>query len=55
MLIVMKPDAVESEIARVIEVIERLGYRVIRFQNEQVLHHLDQVLAAIQAACLKKR
>ena len=37
------------------EELERLGYRVIRFQNEQVLHHLDQVLATIQAACLKKR
>ena len=37
------------------EELERLGYRVIRFQNEQVLHHLDQVLAAIQPACLKKR
>ena len=37
------------------EELERLGYRVIRFQNEQVLHQLDQVLAAIQAACLKNR
>ena len=36
------------------EELERLGYRVIRFQNEQVLHHLDQVLVAIQAACLRK-
>jgi very-short-patch-repair endonuclease len=34
------------------EALEQRGYRVIRFPNEQVLHHLDQVLAAIEAACL---
>ncbi len=34
------------------EELERQGYRLIRFRNEQVLHNLENVLAAIQAACL---
>lgn len=34
------------------EQFEQYRYRVIRFRNEQVLNHIEGVLAAIQAACL---
>jgi very-short-patch-repair endonuclease len=34
------------------EALEAQGYRIIRFRNEQVLNHLETVLAAIKTACL---
>ncbi len=36
------------------EELERQGYRLIRFRNEQVLYDLENVLAAIQTACLSQ-
>ena len=33
------------------EELERHGYRVIRFQNDQVLNEIEGVLAAIHTAC----
>jgi very-short-patch-repair endonuclease len=41
----------ERDIVRA-EELEQHGYHLIRFRNEQVLHNLQNVLAAIQTACL---
>ncbi|MEZ4707460.1 MAG: endonuclease domain-containing protein [Caldilineaceae bacterium] len=35
--------------------LQRRGYRVIRFTNDQVLHHIDAVCAAILIECHKPR
>jgi very-short-patch-repair endonuclease len=33
--------------------LEAYGYRVIRFRNEEIQNHLDQVLKTIQDTCAK--
>ena len=40
----------ERDAART-EQFEQYGYRVIRFRNKQVLNEIEDVLAAIEAAC----
>ena len=40
----------EREVART-EQFAQYGYRVIRFRNKQVLNDIEDVLAAIEAAC----
>ncbi|MBZ0283625.1 MAG: DUF559 domain-containing protein [Anaerolineae bacterium] len=44
-------DQQESDAARQQE-IESLGYRVLRFRNEQIFNDLETVLASIAAACI---
>jgi very-short-patch-repair endonuclease len=44
------PDQAEYDAART-EWLEARGYRVVRFENADVHHDLEAVLAAIQASC----
>jgi len=45
-----EPDQAEYDAARTAW-LEAQGYRVIRFQNDDVHHHLSAVLEAIRVAC----
>jgi very-short-patch-repair endonuclease len=47
-----EPDQAEYDAART-SWLEDRGYHVIRFQNDDVNHHLEAVLHAIQAECEK--
>ena len=43
------PPIIEDDLVRT-EYLNEEGYKVIRFTNEQVLHHLDETLSKIRAA-----
>ncbi|MBI3362975.1 MAG: DUF559 domain-containing protein [Chloroflexi bacterium] len=47
------PDQAEYDAART-EWLEARGYRVVRFQNDDVHRSLEAVLEAIHAACLER-